>query len=71
MTFSEALEALKKGQGVARAAWAGTGFCIRLQVPDAHSKMTLPYIYASGADRMPWAPQSTDLLAEDWENSDG
>ena len=47
---------------------------LELQVPDAHSKMTLPYIYLNyphdslhtpGA-RVPWLASQTDMLAEDW-----
>ena len=44
-------------------------------IADAHSKMTLPYIfieypaghpaYPDGA-RVPWSPSQTDLLAHDW-----
>ena len=45
-----------------------------MQRPDAHSKMTLPYIFMSypadamntpGA-RVPWLASQTDMLAEDW-----
>lgn len=74
MNFGQALEALKAGQNVARAGWNGVGLWLTLQVPDAHSKMTLPYIFMSyppdakttpGA-RVPWLPSQTDVLAEDW-----
>ena len=42
---------------------------LALQRPDAHSKMTLPYIYMRTAqgDLVPWLASQTDLLAEDWE----
>jgi hypothetical protein len=72
--FGEALLALKGGNRVARSGWNGAGLWLTLQVPDAHSKMTLPYIYMSyphdakntpGA-RVPWLASQTDLLAEDW-----
>lgn len=74
LTFSLALEALKKGLKVARAGWNGKGLWLELQVPDAHSKMTLPYVYLNyptdaqntpGA-RVPWLASQTDMLAEDW-----
>ena len=41
---------------------------LMLQVPDAHSKMTLPYVYIMTAqgDLVPWLCSQTDLLATDW-----
>jgi hypothetical protein len=74
MTFGLAIEAMKKGLKVQRAGWNGKGLWLELQVPDAHSKMTLPYIFMSypqdaqntpGA-RVPWLASQTDMLAEDW-----
>lgn len=68
MNFGEAISALKAGQRVARAGWNGKGMWLALQVPDAHSKMSLPYIYMSTAqgDLVPWLASQTDMLAEDW-----
>jgi hypothetical protein len=74
MTFGLALEALKKGLKVQRAGWNGNGLWLELQRPDAHSKMTLPYIFMSypadakttpGAG-VPWLASQSDMLAEDW-----
>lgn len=74
MNFGEALHNLKNRGKMARTGWNGKGLWIELQVPDAHSKMTLPYIFMSypadaantpGA-RVPWLASQTDLLAEDW-----
>ena len=74
MNFGNALNGLKTGHKVARHGWNGKGLWLELQVPDAHSKMTLPYIYINypndaintpGA-RVPWLASQTDLLAEDW-----
>ena len=74
MNFESTLEALKSRMKVARQGWNGKGLWLELQVPDAHSKMTLPYIYINypndaintpGA-RVPWLASQTDLLAEDW-----
>lgn len=74
MNFGLALEALKKGFRVARTGWNGKGLWLELQRPDAHSKMTLPYIYLNypadaqntpGA-RVPWLASQTDMLADDW-----
>lgn len=73
-SFSTALEFLKDGERVARSGWNGKGLWLELQVPDANSKMTLPYIFISypsdatntpGA-RVPWLASQTDLLADDW-----
>lgn len=76
MTFGDALQWLKAGAAVARKGWNGKGMWLRLQRPDAHSKMTLPYIfieYPEGhvayphGSRVPWLASQTDMLAEDWE----
>jgi len=68
MNFGQAIEALKLGQKVARAGWNGKNMWLALQRPDAHSKMTLPYIYMFTAqgDLVPWLASQTDVLAEDW-----
>lgn len=74
MNFGQALEVLKAGGKVSRSGWNGVGLWLELQVPDAHSKMTLPYIYINypvnakttpGA-KVPWLASQTDVLAEDW-----
>lgn len=72
--FSFALRELKRGAKLAREGWNGKGMWIELQVPDAHSKMTLPYLYINYPEnaintpgaRCPWLASQTDLLAEDW-----
>lgn len=66
--FGLALAALRAGKAVARAGWNGKGMWLRLQVPDEHSKMTLPYIFMRTADnqRVPWLASQTDMLAMDW-----
>jgi len=80
LTFGLAIEALKKGKTVTRKGWNGKGMWIELQTPDAHSKMTKPYIFlvapkgsnnyycddANEFNRVPWLPSITDILAEDW-----
>ena len=72
--FGDAIRALKLGARVYREGWNGKGMWLELQVPDAGSKMTLPYIYLNypndakttpGA-RVPWLASQTDVLAEDW-----
>ncbi len=60
---------LRAGNRCARKGWNGKSMYIELQIPDAHSKMTLPYVYMFTAqgDLVPWLCSQTDLLAEDWE----
>ena len=69
MDFSGAVRALKRGDKVARSGWNGKGMWLGLQVPDAHSKMGLPYIYMSTVtgQLVPWQASQTDILSEDWE----
>ncbi|MEI6715992.1 MAG: DUF2829 domain-containing protein [Verrucomicrobiota bacterium] len=75
-TFGMALQALKSGLKVRRAGWNGVGMWLALQIPDEHSKMTLPYIYMEypvghpaypAGCRVPWLASQTDMLREDWE----
>jgi hypothetical protein len=70
MTFGDALEALKARRTVARKGWNGKGMWLQLQVPDAHSKMSLPYIYMKTADGhlVPWLASQTDMLSDDWQD---
>lgn len=69
MGFGWVLDVLGDGERVRRAGWNGKGMWIELQRPDAHSKMTVPYIYMSTrtGDLVPWVASQTDLLSEDWE----
>ncbi len=64
-----AVKQLADSQRVRRRGWNGKGMWLGLQIPDAHSKMTLPYVYMSTADGklVPWLCSQTDLLAIDWE----
>jgi hypothetical protein len=66
--FGWAIHLLKSGRSVAREGWNGKGMWLRLQVPDAHSKMGLPYIYMSTVEGklVPWLASQTDMLADDW-----
>lgn len=78
--FGWALQKLKAGFRAYREGWNGKGIWIQLQTPDAHSKMTLPYIYIEypaghpaypGGCRVPWLASQTDLLAKDWQILEG
>jgi len=75
MDFGMALAYLKLGKKIARAGWNGKEMWLNLQVPDEHSKMTLPYIYIEYPEghkaypmgsRVPWLASQTDILASDW-----
>ena len=69
MNFSDALTDLKNGMKISRSGWNGPGMWLKLQTPDANSKMTLPYIYMYTArgDLVPWLASQTDILSDDWE----
>ncbi len=69
LNFGQAIELLKQGKKLARKGWNGKAMWLELQLPDAHSKMTLPYIYMKTADDklVPWLASQTDMLAEDWQ----
>lgn len=63
-----AIKEMQNGERVSRAGWNGRGMWLALQVPDEHSKMSLPYIYMKTADDklVPWLASQTDILAVDW-----
>ncbi len=63
-----AIKQLWKGSSVTREGWNGPGQRLTMQIPDAHSKMTLPYIYITTVqgDLVPWLASQTDILATDW-----
>lgn len=73
VSFSYALNYLKQGKKVSREGWNGKGMWLKLQTPDAYSKMTLPYIYMKTVEGkyVPWLASQTDLLAEDWNEVAG
>lgn len=64
-----AVKQMRNGSRVRRAGWNGKGMYLELQVPDANSKMSLPYVFMKTADNklVPWLCSQTDLLAIDWE----
>lgn len=63
-----AIKELQHGGRVQRSEWRGMVY-LELQVPDAHSKMTEPYIYQHQplGELVPWTPSQADLLAIDWQ----
>lgn len=68
MKIGQAVAALEAGMRVQREGWNGKRMHLELQVPDAHSKMTQPYVFMFTADgnRVPWNCSQSDLLAADW-----
>jgi len=72
--FSFALEQARSGKSIQRKGWNGNGLKVRVQLPDANSKMTLPYLYieypldakTTPGARCPWLASQTDIMAEDW-----
>lgn len=68
MGVGAAVAHLRAGKRVTRAGWNGKGMYLELQLPDANSKMTLPYIYMHTVqgDLVPWLASQTDILASDW-----
>ncbi|MGD6898609.1 Thoeris anti-defense Tad2 family protein [Bacillus infantis] len=72
MNFSQALEAMKKGQKIKRKHWGGYWFIsnnsISYHIPEGAKLNTL--ILASLKNEggyVPASPYQEDLLADDWE----
>ncbi len=76
--FGWALSKLLRGWPVRRRGWTDKGIFIKLQMPNEHSEMTVPFIYIDttglrignpDAPRccVPWQANQTDMLEEDWE----
>ena len=66
--IGRAVKELHNGERICRLGWNGKGLWLELQVPDEHSKMTLPYIYMHTVqgDLVPWLASPTDILTIDW-----
>lgn len=64
MTFSEALEKVKRGEGVARRSWAKESYIFRKQDEDGN-----PYFFYScvGGSGRGWSARAPDIFADDWE----
>lgn len=67
MTFGLALEALKRGDKVARAGWNGKGMWLSKVSADS-SRGLLAYIQMKTVQDqyVPWLASQTDMLANDW-----
>ncbi len=73
LDFSKALDALKRGETVSRYGWDNSNISVHLQVPDANSKMTKPYLYMEkkldefgAVERFPLDLSCESIMAEDW-----
>ena len=67
MNFGKALEVLKEGGIVTRLGWNNDKIKVKLQTPDANSKMTEPYLYMIKKDKMfPLDLSCESVLARDW-----
>ena len=70
LSFSTALNLLKQGHAIRLPHWK-PDVLIKLQTPDAYSKMTAPYLYVeSRYGRVPWIPTQIELLSNNWELAD-
>lgn len=71
--IGQAVKEMWEGRKVQRAGWNGKNMWLALQVPDAGSKMTEPYVYMSTAQGglIPWLCSQADLLAIDWSVVEG
>lgn len=66
MTFGQAFEEVKRGKGMRLPQWK-EDVVIRAQHPDAHSKMTAPYLYVeSRFGKVPWKETMIELFSEEW-----
>ena len=68
VTFSVALDAVKRGDKIQRAGWNGKDLWVKCQRPDEFSKMTLPYLYIEYPEgaKCPWLASQTDIMSDDW-----
>lgn len=70
MTFGKAMDMVRKDHAnmYMRLPQWSPEVKIKIQVPDAHSKMTAPYFYVeSRFGRVPWKETMIELFAENWE----
>lgn len=66
MTFSEALDRLKKYDAVAREGWNGKGMYIYLERLEGYEPFIVMYT-AQGKHQPGWLASQADMLADDWE----
>lgn len=73
LSFEAAIMRLKEGyQSIAMECWQA-GTVVRIQTPDANSKMTDPYLYMEVHEpdgsviRFPWLPNQLHFFDNTWE----
>ena len=70
MNFGQVFDLLLRGtiQGFRLPKWS-EDVVIRMQLPDANSKMTHPYLYVeSRFGKVPWKETMVELFSDDWES---
>lgn len=66
MTFSQVIEALKKGHQARFSFWP-EGVKVALHKPQKESKLTQPYFYViSSCGNFPWTPTQIEILSDQW-----
>jgi Protein of unknown function (DUF2829) len=65
MKIGEAMEVMRAGGRVCRHGWNGRDMWIALQEPDAHTKMSLPYVYMRTAQGGT-VPQDDERAVRAW-----
>ena len=74
LTFSAALDAMKRGAKVSRNLWGNNDMWMAIQMPDNASKMSIPYTYIHYSathqrysnGQVPWVVNNPDIMATDW-----
>jgi hypothetical protein len=75
MSFGQVLNEIEEGGHYCRTGWNGKDMWIRIQKPDEHSMITIPYIVieypvghlaASHGMIAPWQPSNGDMFGKDW-----
>lgn len=70
MTFEAALAEVKRGRAMRLPHWSPE-VVIRVQRPDANSKMTGPYLYVeSRFGCVPWKETFVEMFNDNWEVED-
>lgn len=67
MQFEDALKEVKVGKGMRLPQWSPET-AVRCQRPDAHSKMTAPYLYITNRfGSVPWHETFPEMFDCRWE----
>ena len=67
MNFGQAFNEIREGQHGMRLPNLSEDVIVKSQIPDAHSKMSAPYLYVeSRFGRVPWKETYVELYSNDW-----